>query len=298
MVEPKPQSKGPFYRFNLVERQVYLSAFHLRRETAPLYVKALQKHEVQWLTGYAVSYYLLATFILEQALQAPPLKAVITTSEKVSSKMRQVMEEAYGCRVYEEYSTVENAVFASECEHGRLHVSPDAGVVEILGPDGEPCQPGETGEVVATCLMRSYQPLIRFRLGDLAAWDPEPCPCGRAMPVIREVVGRIEDVVIGADGRRLVRFHGIFVDQAHVREGQIVQETLHRIRVKVVPSEGFTDSDITDIQHRVAQRMGPEVEVVVELVNQIPRTAAGKFQAVVSLLREQGFSEAERTGLE
>ncbi len=46
------------------------------------------------------------------------------------------------------------------------------------------------------------------------------------MPVLREVIGRLEDCVYGLDGRRLVRFHGIFVDQPHVREGQIVQEAL------------------------------------------------------------------------
>lgn len=297
LVEPDPQSEGPYYRFNLAERQVYFSAFHLRPETARFYVEALRKHKIQWLTGYAVSYYLLAKFITAQGLKVPPIKAVITTSEKVTLAMRQVMERAFGCRVYEEYSTVENAVFASECEYGRLHVSPDVAVVEILRPDGTPCEPGEVGEVVATCLMREYQPLIRFRLGDVASWAPESCPCGRAMPVLEEIVGRIEDVVIGPDGRQMVRFHGIFVDQPHVQEGQIIQEELTRIRVKVVPTDGFGPVDVEDIVHRVQQRLGPQVEVVVEPVKHIPRTTAGKYQAVVSLLRERGVADAEQTGI-
>jgi phenylacetate-CoA ligase len=86
-----------------------------------------------------------------------------------------------------------------------------------------------------------------------------------------------------------VRFHGVFVHQPHVREGQIIQETLHRIRVKVVPSEGFGPDDHRDIIHRVQQRLGSQVEVIVETVDGIPRTAAGKFKAVVSLLqRDEG----------
>ncbi len=285
MVEPDPASKGPFYRFNRVERQVYFSAFHLRPDTAKEYVRALRTHRIQWMTGYAVSYYLLARLILEQQLPVPPLRAVVTTSEKVTREMRSVMEAAYGCRVYEEYSTVENALFASDCECSRLHVSPDVGLVEILRPDGSPCAPGEAGEVVTTCLMREAQPFIRYRLGDVAAWDPEPCPCGRQMPVLKEVLGRVEDVVVGPDGRQLVRFHGVFVDQPHVREGQIVQETLTRIRVRVVPTSGFCEDDVGDIRRRVQHRLGTEVDVVVEAVNEIPRTAAGKFKAVVSLLR-------------
>lgn len=284
LVEPDPMSRGPFYRFNYVEQQAYFSAFHLRADTARFYLDAMRKHGIQWLTGYAVSYYLLARFILEEKLSVPPLKAVITTSEKVTPEMRQVIEAAYKCRVYEEYSTVENVLFASECESGKLHVSPDIGAVEILRPDGTPCDPGEVGEVVTTSLMHYSQPFIRYRLGDLAAWDGEPCRCGRGMPVIREVVGRIEDVVTGPDGRQLVRFHGIFVNQPHVREGQIIQEALDRIRVKVVPTDGFNETDITDITARVQQRLSAEVNVIVESVAEIPRTKSGKFQAVISLL--------------
>ena len=283
IVEPDPNSKGPFYRYNAVEKQVYFSAFHLKPDTAPFYVKALRNHNIQWLTGYAVSYYLLAKFILDQKLKVPSLRAVVTTSEKVTPEMRTVMEEAYGCKVYEEYSTVENAVFASECECGKLHVSPDAGIVEILRPDGQLCEPDEIGEVVATCLMRTYQPFIRFRLGDLAMWDAEPCKCGRAMPVLKEVIGRVEDVVVGPDGRQMVRFHGIFVNQPHIQEGQIIQEALDFIRVKVVPTADFGPKDVADVETRIKQRLG-NVQVIVEKVNEIPRTKAGKFKAVISVL--------------
>jgi len=296
MVVPDPAAPPPYYRFNVVERQAYLSAFHLRPDTAISYVEALRRHRIQWMTGYAVSFYLLGKFVLERGLSVPSLKAIVTTSEKLTPEMREVMEAAFHCRVFEEYSTVENAVFASECPEGGLHVSEDAGIIEILRPDGTPCDPGEAGEVVATCLMRELQPLVRFRLGDMAVWDPEPCSCGRVLPVLKEVVGRIEDVIIGPDGRRLVRFHGIFVDQPNVIEGQIVQEALRRIRVRVVPTEGFGADDVEDIARRVRQRVGAEIDVPVERVPHIARTAAGKFQAVVSLLREQGVAEAERTG--
>jgi phenylacetate-CoA ligase len=296
IVEPDPSSEGPFYRFNLAERQVYFSPFHLRPDTAARYLAALHRHRVEWLTGYAVSYYLLAKFALEQRLRVPPLRAIVTTSEKVMPHMRQTMEDAFGCRVFEEYSTVENAVFAHECDHGRMHISPDVAVVEILRPDGTPCDIGETGEVVVTALMRTYQPLVRFRLGDLAAWDDVACPCGRRMPVLKEVVGRIEDVIVGPDGRRLVRFHGVFVGQAHVEEGQIVQEALDRIRVKVVPTDGFSQRDVEDIVSRVHERMGSNLQVIVETVKSIPRSAAGKFQAVVSHIDRASVPGVERTG--
>lgn len=284
LVEPDPESRGPFYRYNAAERQVYFSAFHLRPDTAARYVEALRKHRIEWLTGYAVSYFLLARMILEQKLTVPRLEAVITTSEKVTREMREVMEVAYNCRVFEEYSTVENALFASECERGRLHISPDAAIVEILRSDGSRCEVGEAGEVVATCLVRTSQPFVRYRLGDVARWSGEACPCGRAMPVLEEVVGRIEDLVIGPDGREMVRFHGVFVNQPNVREGQIVQEALDRIRVRVVVADAFGPHDEDEIRRRVLQRLGPGVTVSIEKMTAIPRTAAGKFRAVISEL--------------
>jgi phenylacetate-CoA ligase len=283
MVVTDANSQGPFHRFNRMENQVYFSAFHLSPATAPQYVAALHQHKIEWLTGYAVSYYLLARHILDQKLEVPALKAVVTTSEKLTPEMRSIMEQAYRCRIFEEYSSVENAVFASECEAGRLHVSPDSGIVEIVRENGSPCAFGETGEVIATCLLREYQPLIRYRIGDLAAWDDQPCPCGRQMPILKEVVGRIEDVVVGPDGREMVRFHGIFANQPNIVEGQIIQEALDLIRVRVVPTSAFSPVDVADIESRIKQRLG-SVQVIVEKVSEIPRSKAGKFKAVISLL--------------
>lgn len=297
LVVPDVVSEAPYHRFNSVERQVYFSTFHLKESTAAAYVEALRRHRIEWLTGYTVSYYLLARFILEQGLEVPPLRAVVTTSEKVTPAMREVMSQAYGCPVFEEYSTVENVLFASDCEHGALHVSPDVGIVEILRPDGTACEPGEPGEVVTTCLLRRLQPMIRFRLGDQAVWSPDPCPCGRVLPVIAEVLGRVEDVILSPDGRRMVRFQGLFNGQPHVREGQVVQEAIDRIRVRLSTTPAFGEADSEGIVALVRQRLGPDVQVIVEVVDEIPRTAAGKFQPVVSLLRDHGVAAAERTGV-
>jgi phenylacetate-CoA ligase len=85
----------------------------------------------------------------------------------------------------------------------------------------------------------------------------------------------------------MVRFHGVFVNQPHVQEGQIIQESLSLIHVKVVPTKDFGEQDVEDIVHRVQQRLGNEVQVKVETVMEIPRTKAGKFRAVISNLKKK-----------
>jgi len=283
MVEPDPDSAGPYYRFNAVERQIYLSAFHLRADTAEAYWRAFRRHRIRWATGYAVSFALLAGFALDAGLEPLSLRAVVTTSEKLTDPMRETISAAFGCPVFEEYSSVENTFFASECRSGSLHVSPDAGIVEIVRPDGSACDPGEVGEVLTTGLLRPTQPLIRYRVGDLAMWSADPCPCGRGMPVIAEVCGRTEDVVVGPDGRQLVRFHGVFVGLDRIVEAQVVQETLDRFRIHVVADRGFDERVEAEMIRRMRQRLG-EVSVRIVKVERIPRSASGKFQAVLSEL--------------
>ncbi len=282
IVVPDPDSDGPFHRWNVVERQAYLSTFHLRAENAVAYADAIRRHGVVWGTGYAQSFARLGRLLMDQGADRPRLKAVVATSEKLSDIDRATIEEAFSCVVREEYSSIENAVLATECEHGSLHVSPDVGVVEILRPDGTPAGPGEVGEVVATGILRRSQPLIRYRIGDLAAWSDEPCRCGRALPALAEVVGRVEDVLIGPDGRRVTRFHGVFYEIPGLIEAQIVQRTARRFTVRVVVTERFDHAGAAVIVGRMLDRLGSAAEVDVEPVEAIARTAAGKFRAVVS----------------
>ena len=179
------------------------------------------------------------------------------------------------------YSGVEACCLASECEHHSLHVSPDVGIVEIVNKRGEHARPGEEGEIIATGLLNFDQPLIRYRTGDLAVWSDSPCPCGRNMPVIKELVGRLEDTVIGPDGQEMVRFHGILIGIPGVREGQFIQESLVEFTVRVVAPHGLAPAEEKTICDRVRARLG-DVSVTIEKVESIERTARGKFKAVIS----------------
>jgi phenylacetate-CoA ligase len=281
VVVPSANAGPPFWRYNVSERQLYLSAFHIAPSTAPHYVAALNRFRPAYLAGYASSHFFLARMICEQQLRVHQPRAVLTSSETLTAEMRATIERAYGCRVFDSYSGVEACCLASECEHQRLHLSPDVGIVELLTADGRACAPGEAGEIVATGLLNFVQPLVRYRTGDWAIASETPCPCGRHMPVLRQLVGRLEDTVVGRDGREMVRFHGLFVGLGRVREGQVIQESPSRIRVRLVVDPGFGETERAIIRQRLEERLGP-VEVYLEPVDRIERTERGKFRAVIS----------------
>ena len=228
-------SNGPFYRYNFSEKQVYFSAYHISASNAGDYLNGIKKFNVQYMTGYAMSNFFLARFMEEMNLQVPALKAVITSSEKLTPEMRETFKKVYQCKSFDSYSGVEACGLISECESGRLHISPDVGILEIIKEDGTPCKPGETGEVVSTGFINYDQPLIRYRIGDSVTLSNEQnCSCGRSMPIVDEIVGRIEDTVIGRDGREMVRFHSIFINLNSIVEGQIIQHEIDEFEIKVV----------------------------------------------------------------
>ena len=85
----------------------------------------------------------------------PPVKAVFTTSETVTAEARCRIEDAFQTRIYDRYGAVEMCAFASQCEFGRYHVSPEAGVIEIIDSEGREVPHGTIGPFSAlACRIR------------------------------------------------------------------------------------------------------------------------------------------------
>ena len=290
MVVPKANAESPFWRYNIFERQLYMSAFHISPQNAPYYAKALNQYRPDYLVGYASSHFFLARMLEELGIEMYSPKAILTSSEKLTSDMRGILEKVYRCEVFDAYSSVEACCQASECEYHNMHISPDMGLIEFLDEDDQPVPPGIPGRMIATGFLNFAQPLIRYDTGDIGICSEDECPCGRQMPLIKELVGRLEDTVVGRDGRETVRFHGIFIGLENVREGQIIQEELDRFTIRLVVLPDFGKSDKEIIYDRFQQRLG-EIKLDYEFVDKIERTKAGKFKAVISHVKRNSVEK-------
>jgi phenylacetate-CoA ligase len=283
---PEGYGRPPFYRYNFVEKQVYFSAYHIASNTARNYLEGIQKHQVEYMTGYAAANYFLARFFDELDVEVPALKAVITSSEKLTAEMRSLFEKIYHCKAYDSYSGVEDCGLISECEFGGLHVSPDMGIIEFINDKGESARPGELAEMVCTGILNDDQPLIRYRIGDMAVLADNKCACGRNMPLVQEIVGRMEDVVIGKDGREMVRFHGIFIGLDDVREAQVIQEDYDNFTINIVSEGRLSKEGKNIIVERMKSQLG-EVKVSFNELSKVPRGPNGKFKAVISNVKRK-----------
>lgn len=288
LVAPVEQTQPPFWVWNAALRQLYMSSYHLSERLAPAYLEALTRYRVRYLWGYSSSLHALARAALASGRADWQFAVSLTSAEPLWPHQRAAVQAAFG-PVCETYGMTEIAAAASECPHGRLHEWPDAGFVEFLDGD-RPVSPGQAGDLIATGLINWDMPLIRYRVGDRAA-AAEPgavCACGRRLPLWSAVEGRSDDLLYTRDGRRIGRLDPVFKSDLPILEAQIIQESLDRVRVRLVPAADYTPQRVAGLVDELRLRMG-DVRVVLEPVAAIPRGPNGKFKAVVCLL-----SAAER----
>lgn len=284
LVTAVQQQHPPFWVWNASLNQLYMSAYHLAPHLVPHYLDALIQYKVRYLWGYPSALHALAQEAVRLGRRDVRMEVAIANAEPVFDYQRESVEAAFGCKLRETYGMSEAVAAASECEAGRLHLWPGAGVLEVV-EDDRAVPYGVAGDLVSTGLLNTDMPLVRYRIGDRGTLAPpdEACTCGRTLPIMRGVEGRIDDVLYTADGRRVGRLDPVFKARLPVREAQIIQETLHRIRVRYVPAPDYKESAGRSIVERIQERMG-DVDVVLESVDSIPRSANGKFRAVVCRL--------------
>lgn len=275
------QPKPPFWVWNAASRQLYMSSYHLGPAMINFYLDALEKYQVHYLWGYTSSLYALAEYCIQTARQPRTMAVAITNAEPVYPYQREAIEKAFGCPVRETYGLSETVATATECPSGSLHLWPEVGILEVE-QNGNHVPDGSTGEFVCTGLLNEDMPLIRYRTGDRGAIPARDalCPCGRTLPRIDHVEGRIDDVLYLADGRRIGRLDPVFKSNLPIVEAQVEQETINRFRVRYVPEPGFRSVDEGTISARLRERLG-QVEIIMERVEAIPRTSNGKFRAVI-----------------
>jgi phenylacetate-CoA ligase len=285
LVVPFHQNKPPFWVYNAGLNQLYLSTHHVSLENAKYYVGALLRFRTTHMVVYPSSAIILASAILEQRLEPPPLKVIISNAELLTDQQREVLSTAFRCPVRNTYGMAENVVAASECECGNLHLWPEVGFIEVFSDeDDTPTGEGKTGRIVGTSLLNGEMPLIRYETGDRGCLSEArtECSCGRKMQILERVEGRSNDLIVTQDGRKIFWFNPVF-HGLKIIESQIVQERIDAVKVLIVVAPGFSKSDETVIVKRLRDRLG-DMSITIERRDSIPRAANGKFKAVVSLI--------------
>lgn len=273
----------------LLSRRKFIPAYEMSDETLRKFVAAIEEYDPVLLDGYAESFNFLAKYLQEHGRMKIRPKGIISSAQTLPEGSRKAIEDAFGCKVFDKYGSREFSGIAYECEaHAGHHVVGEGYIVEVL-KDGRPAAPGEIGEVVVTDLNNYCLPFIRYRIGDLAeALDPsEPCPCGRGLPRLGKIEGRVQSIIIGSKGQYIpgTFFAHLFKDYDHaIRQFQIVQTDRGAITLKVVKGKRYSDETLTEVLRVLHQFLGDDMQIAVDFVDNVDMVRTGKRLATVSKL--------------
>lgn len=214
------------------------------------------------------------------------LREARTFAEALPEDLRALCRATWNVRLCDLYSAEETGYIALQCpEHEHYHVQAESLIVEIINERGEPCHAGETGRVVVTPLHNFAMPLIRYEIGDYAVAGA-PCPCGRGLPVIGRILGRVRNMLRLPDGRR---FYPSFPAEAWagiapIRQLQVVQRTPHDIEIRLVAERRLTPDEETELAAVFQQTLSYPFRIAFQYLDEIKRGENYKFEDFISEL--------------
>ena len=258
------------------------NAFLMSDESLEAFARQLEKNPGAVVWSYVSTMYQFAQFLRRRGHRIRA-RAVYTAAEPLYDYQRQYIQETFGCPVFNNYSSVEMGSIACECDHHTgLHITTRNCYVEVLR-EGRPVPDGQEGEFVLTNLTNFGFPLIRYRLEDWGRTSPYSCSCGRGLPLLEVVEGRIVDHFKARDGRLV---WGAFLIPlmpllGPVEQFQIVQTALDRLEFRVIAAGPLAEDKFDQVRQAVKKVLGADVQAELVLVDSLPTTPVGKHRYTV-----------------
>lgn len=272
-------------RNRLFDRAVYLDTLNLNDDRIAAFTRTIRRHRPGLIFGHAHSLYLLACSLKKSRVCDVRPNGIISTAMILHDWQRSVIEGVFGCKVTNRYGCEEVSLIASECDaHRGLHVNADSIYHEVQ----------DDGKLLVTDLSNRAMPLIRYQVGDVVVPSSRACGCGRGLPLIERVEGRDADYVLTPAGHlisgiSLTENFAVLVPGA--AQVQIVQESITRLRIRLVADDAFDAGSRAKIAELVRDTFGGTVAHDVELVDAIPQEPSGKYRFCISKVARERLRE-------
>jgi phenylacetate-CoA ligase len=205
-------------------------------------------------------------------------RIIISDSEVLTPEIRSIIRRVLGADPVDVFGAVEVSNFAWQCERrDGFHISADTHVVEVAAP------PGKAGPMIVTALGMYTMPIIRYETGDQTQPEARPCACGRRLPRLAQMYGRVTDVVTLSDGRRIFWpfFYEILSGYQQLRRWQVVQAGPRQLQIRVVLDERDA-SFIPRMRASLQKSLPSEIELEFVPLDEIPLAPGEKLRLVIA----------------
>jgi len=243
------------------------------------WARFVQRYRPVLLYGYASAMSELARFVIASKMAMPrSLIGVYSTAEVLTERQRETMQQAFGCKVFNQYGCREVPNIAWECRHGNMHVFADLVYLESVQIDAE-------DRLLVTSLTNRLMPFIRYDIGDSGRLLAGECACGSPFPLMEMGLCRQNDLIRTRAGKNIHPgfFNHLLDGQKQVRQFQWVQRDLDRITLNLVASENLSAETLAMLTEKIRLKMEDEVTLEVNTLDEIPRTLSGKHRFVIGM---------------
>ncbi len=280
-IVPPNQKRKVFWRYNVPNKQMVFSSFHLTEENMGYYIEELNRFKPDSLDGFFTTMCDLASYVERHqiALAFKPV-AIFPTSETLTPVGRALLERVFQAKVYDQYASSEGAPFITECPHQRLHIELASGVFEHIDENSD--------EVLVTSFTTYGTPIIRYRIGDTMIFnDPsQMCPCGLLSPTVNSIQGRRLDFLYNAEGAKINsgNISNIFknIPNALVRV-QLIQDRKEEVTLLLEVDPNLYKDEYDDrIREEFLHKFGENTSIVIKHVSEIHREKSGKLRMIVN----------------
>ena len=270
----------------LLNPVIFLDTMHFDAAAVEQFARQWRVVRPTLLYGHAHSLYLLARCARDRGIDDIRPRGIVSTSMMLLPQERALMEEVFGVRVFDRYGCEEVSLIASECEeHAGLHLNIEHLYIEFIRPDGLPAAPGEEGRIVATDLLNYAMPLIRYVVDDIGVPTDRVCPCGRGLPLMERVVGRVADFLVSKDGGLVA---GISLIERTlgaipgIEQLQLIQRGIDELQVNLVPDDHFTDTSRKRLLDELSRALGGPAHIELRPVERLEQDRSGKYRFSIS----------------
>lgn len=271
-------------RERFIEARIMLDAASIDEVKMAAFHEELVRFRPVILQAYANTLGLFARYLKEHGGAAVRPKGIITSAELLTQENRRLIEEVFGCPVFNRYGSREVAVIASECDrHLGLHVNAENLLVEVVANGRSVLD--EDGEIVITDLVNDAMPMIRYHIRDVGRIKSGSCTCTRGLPLLELSGGRVTEFLTAADGSKvsgIVLATYVITNLPGLRQVQFVQSERGNVTVNVVKSSAWTEQTAADLQDRVHRFLGEATHVELCFLTEIAPSPSGKFRFSIS----------------
>ena len=259
------------------------SSFDLSDQYMDEIVTELNKFKPKYLRGYASSIYLFAKHIKDNDLDIDfHPKGVFTTAEVLFDFQRELVEDVFDCKVFDQYGLNDGGISAFECEmHKGLHVDMIRSIMEVADENGNQLEAGKEGRILATSRYNYAMPFLRYDTGDLGILSDEKCECGRGLPLLKKIIGRTTDYLKFSNGAIIgTPILTVLFGKFDIIQYQIVQKDPNTILVNIIKGKNYRDNNEKEIQDTFYKHVG-DINIMFNYVDKIETTKAGKWKFIV-----------------